>query len=56
MNAGKKISGEFVMARGDGAEVLELIEIALDEIALIVQREIAGEWFFGRNVKELSGV
>jgi hypothetical protein len=38
--ASQKISGEFVVAGGDGPEVLELTEEALDEVACAVEREI----------------
>jgi hypothetical protein len=41
VNAGEEISGEFVVACGDGAKVLEFVEEALDEIALAVEREVA---------------
>ena len=41
LNAGEEISGEFVVARGDGPKVLEFVEEALDEIAFAVEREIA---------------
>ena len=41
MNSGKKIPGEFVVARGDGAKVLEFVEEALDEIALAIERKVA---------------
>ncbi len=41
MNSSEKISGEFVVARGDGSKVLEFIEEALDEIAFAIEREIA---------------
>jgi hypothetical protein len=41
LNRGEKISGEFVVARGDGAKVLEFIEEALDEIALAIERKVA---------------
>ena len=41
MHTGQKISGEFVIRGGDGSEVLELIEEALDEVAFAVEREIA---------------
>jgi len=37
----EKISGEFVVARRDGAKVLNFIEEALDEVALAVECEIA---------------
>jgi hypothetical protein len=41
LNSGEEISGEFVVACGDGAKVLEFIEEALDEVAFAVEREIA---------------
>ena len=41
LDSGKEISGEFVVARGDGSEVLELIEEALDEVAFAIEREVA---------------
>jgi hypothetical protein len=33
LDSGEKISGEFVVACGDGSKMLELIEEALDEVA-----------------------
>ena len=41
MNSGKEISGEFIVARSDGAKVLEFVEEALDEIAFAVKCEVA---------------
>ena len=41
MDAGEKVSGEFIVARGDGTEMLEFVEEALDEVALAVEREVA---------------
>jgi hypothetical protein len=41
MDAGEEISGELVVACGDGAKVLELVEEALDEVAFAIEREIA---------------
>src|SRR6202023_1195846 len=41
LHSGKEISGEFVVACGDSAEVLELIEEALDEVAFAIEREVA---------------
>ena len=41
MNAGEEGFGEFVVAGGDGAEILENIEETLDEIAFAVEGEIA---------------
>jgi hypothetical protein len=40
LDAGEEVSGEFVVAGGDGAKVLEFVEEALDEIALAVEREV----------------
>jgi len=37
----EKISGEFIVARRDGAKVLNFIEEELDEVALTVECEIA---------------
>ena len=42
LDAGEEISGELVVTRGYAAEVLELVEEALDEVALALEREIAG--------------
>jgi len=39
-DCGEEISGEFVIARGDAAEVFEFVEEALDEVALSVDRWI----------------
>jgi len=41
LNCGEKIPGEFVVACGDGAKVLEFIEETLDEIALAIERKVA---------------
>ena len=41
MNSGKEISSELVVARGDGAKMLEFVEEALDEIAFAVECEVA---------------
>ena len=40
MNSGQEISGEFVVAGGDGSKVLEFIEKPLDQVAFAVKREI----------------
>jgi hypothetical protein len=37
----RKISGDLIVACGDGAEVLEQIEEPLDQIALAIEREVA---------------
>ena len=36
-DGGEEVSGELVVARGDATEVLELVEEALDEIALSIE-------------------
>ena len=41
MNSSEEISGEFVVACGDGTKVLEFVEEALDEITFAVEREVA---------------
>ena len=41
MNAGEERLGEFVVASGDGPEMLERVEETLDEIAFAVEGEIA---------------
>ena len=41
MNSGEEIPGKFIVARGDSAEVFELVEEALDEIAFAVERVVA---------------
>ena len=40
LHSGEKISREFVITCGDGAEVLELIEEALDEVAFAIERKV----------------
>jgi len=41
LNSGQEISGEFVVACGDGSKVLESVEEAFDQVPFAVQREIA---------------
>ena len=41
LDSGEKISGEFVVACGDGSKMPEFIEEALGEVAFAVEREIA---------------
>jgi len=41
VDAGEKVSGEFVVTRRDSAKVLEFIEEALDEVALAIEGEVA---------------
>ena len=43
MDAGKKISGQLVVAGGDRARMLEFAEEALDQIALAIEGKIAGQ-------------
>ncbi len=40
MDCGEEISGEFVVARGDGAVVFDLVEEALHEITFAVEGEV----------------
>ncbi len=41
MNGGEENIGELVVTRGDGAEMLELVEETLNEIAFAVEGEVA---------------
>ena len=41
MQAGEEVAGGFFVAGGDGPEMLDDIEEALDEIALAIEREVA---------------
>ena len=41
MDSGEEVSDRFLVARGDGSELLERIEESLDEIALGVEGEVA---------------
>jgi hypothetical protein len=41
MNSGEESLGELVVPRGDGAEMFELVEKTLDEIAFAVKGEVA---------------
>lgn len=41
-DGGEEVSGELVVACGDGAEVLELVEEAFDEVALAIERGVDG--------------
>ena len=42
MQAGEKIPGGLLVSCGDSSELLDVVEEALDEIALGVKREVAG--------------
>jgi len=41
VNAGEEDLGELVVTRGDSSKMLELVEEPLDEIALVVEGEVA---------------
>ena len=41
MDTGEESLGELVVARGDGPEMLELVEETLDEIAFAIEDEVA---------------
>ena len=57
LSSGEEVSGEFVVARGDGTEVLELIEEAFDEIAFAVERKIARRaWVVRLALGGMTGV
>ena len=59
MDAGEEVAGELVVARGDGAELLELAEEVLDQMArlveLLVVRPRRGAVALGRDHRELAG-
>ena len=42
LNSGEEISGELVVACGDGSEVFDFVEKSLDEVAFAVERVVAG--------------
>ena len=46
VNAGEENLGELVVTGGDGPEMLELVEEALNEIAFAVEGEVARAWGF----------
>ena len=41
MNAGEENLGELVVTRGDGPEMLELVEETLNEVAFAIEGEVA---------------
>ena len=48
MDGGEENLGELVVSRGDGPEMLELVEKTLNEIAFAVEGEVVtGAGFFG---------
>lgn len=51
MNTSEEVPSKFVIARGDGAKVLEFVEESLDEIALAIESKIAGEWRLAAGVR-----
>jgi hypothetical protein len=44
LNSCEEISGEFVVACGDGTKVLEFIEEPLDEVTFAIEREVTRSW------------
>ena len=44
MQEGEKVVRIAVVARGDAAELLELVDSSLDEIAVLVEVRIEGAW------------
>lgn len=44
MDAGEKVFCELVVACRDGTKVLEFVEEALDQVALAIKGEVAGQW------------
>jgi hypothetical protein len=46
MDAGEEVPCSFFVARGDGAELLDNVEEALDEVAFAVEREITCAFLF----------
>lgn len=59
MDAGEEVAGELVVARGDGAELLELAEEVLDQVARFVERFVVGPRrraaALGRDHRQLAG-
>ena len=41
VDAGKEVSGELFIARGDAPELFEFVEEPLDQVALGIEREVA---------------
>jgi len=41
MQTGQKIARGLLVARSDGPEMLDCIEVPLDEVSLAVEREVA---------------
>lgn len=59
MDSGEEVAREFVVARGDGAELLELAEEVLDQMARLVELLIVGPRrgtiALGRDDRQLAG-
>lgn len=41
MECGEEVSGGFLLARGDAAEVFDRVEETRDEVALLIQGKVA---------------
>ena len=59
MDCGEEISGGLVVARRDGAKLLELAEEVFDEMPQLVHLFVVGAWVLavalGRDDRELAG-
>ena len=55
MNAGEEGLGEFVVAGGDGSEMLERVEETLDENAFAIEDEIARARGFAVGLDGMTG-
>ena len=54
VNAGEENFGELVVTRGDGAEMFELVEETLNEIAFAVEGEVARARVFRTSRRRLD--
>ena len=55
MDAGEKADGEFVVAGGDCAKLLEFVEESLNEVALGIKSEIARQRCFAARMRRNHG-
>ena len=55
MDRGEKISGGFVVARGDGPELLQFAEEILDEVTRLIEFLIKGALVFPRALGRDDG-
>ena len=59
MDSGEEVACELVVARGDGAELLELAEEVLDQVACLVEVLVVGARYraidLGRDHRDLVG-